>query len=106
FHPDWKMLDKARTPAATLAAARRIAQGAGLHYVYTGNIHDPRGQSTYCPACDALLIGRDGYDVSAWSLDQDGRCANCKASCAGVFDVKPGNWGSRRRPVRLPAMAV
>jgi pyruvate formate lyase activating enzyme len=41
------MLDKPPTPAAMLLEARRIARAAGLHYVYTGNIHDEATQSTY-----------------------------------------------------------
>ena len=30
FHPDWKMMDKPRTPAATLTRARQIALANGL----------------------------------------------------------------------------
>src|SRR5438034_81983 len=74
FHPDWKMLDKPPTPPATLHLARRIARDLGLRYVFTGNIHDPDGQSTYCHHCGELLIGRDWYDLTAWKLDADGRC--------------------------------
>jgi pyruvate formate lyase activating enzyme len=48
FHPDWRMQDVPPTPAATLRTARRIAIEAGLYYVYTGNVHDEAGQSTYC----------------------------------------------------------
>ena len=33
------------------------------------NVHDPVGQATYCPACGAMLIGRNQYDVTAWSVD-------------------------------------
>src|SRR5689334_4498774 len=62
FHPDWKMLDKPPTPPATLRTARAIARAAGLHHVYIGNVHDPEGDSTYCQACGAMLIGRDWYD--------------------------------------------
>jgi len=47
FHPDWKLLDKPRTPPATLTRARRIELANGLHYVYTGNVHDGEGGSTY-----------------------------------------------------------
>ena len=25
---------------------------AGLHYVYTGNVHDEAGGTTYCPRCE------------------------------------------------------
>src|SRR5438067_1587112 len=101
FHPDWKMLDKPPTPPATLHLARRIARDLGLRYVFTGNIHYPDGQSTYCHHCGELLIGRDWYDLTAWNLDADGRCGNCGTACAGVFDGMPGTWGRRRQMVRV-----
>src|SRR5687767_14533573 len=56
FHPDFKMTDLPPTPAATLARMRRIAIDEGLHYVYTGNVHDPEGGTTFCPKCRAALI--------------------------------------------------
>ncbi len=99
FHPDWKMLDKPRTHVRTLVAARRIARAAGLRYVYTGNVHDEPGQSTYCHACGERLIGRDWYELTAWNLTPGGRCATCSAPCAGVFEEQPGAWGRRRMPV-------
>jgi hypothetical protein len=52
---------------------------AGLRYVYTGNVHDPAGQSTHCHACGAVLIGRDWYDITAWHLAEDGRCVACES---------------------------
>jgi pyruvate formate lyase activating enzyme len=105
FHPDWKMRDKPPTPPATLRMAREIGREAGLRYVYTGNIHDPAGQTTYCHACGAALVGRDWYDLGTWNLTADGRCGDCGAPCAGVFDHAPGHWGRYRRPlaVREPA---
>jgi pyruvate formate lyase activating enzyme len=102
FHPDWKMRDRPHTPTATLTRAREIALRNGLRYVYTGNVHDPDGQSTYCHACGALLIERDWYELGGWSLDA-GHCASCGELCAGVFEARPGTWGSRRLPVRLAA---
>jgi len=66
FHPDYKMLDLPRTPAFTLTTARDIARKVGLHFVYTGNVHDARGQSTYCPGCSERIIGRDWYDITTW----------------------------------------
>ena len=108
FHPDWKMRDKPPTPPATLQRARRIAREAGLRYVFTGNIHDPAGQSTYCHGCGALLIGRDWYELTAWNLTADGRCGGCGTPCPGVFDGAPGRWGRRRLPlaVRAPVGAA
>jgi pyruvate formate lyase activating enzyme len=105
FHPDWKMRDTPPTPPETLHRARRIALGAGLRYVYTGNIHDPAGQSTDCHACGARLIGRDWHDLTAWNLTGDGRCRGCGTACAGVFEGEPGRWGRRRRPVIMPELA-
>src|SRR5262245_43974376 len=102
FHPDWKMRDTPPTPPATLHMARRIARAAGLRYVYTGNIHDPAGQTTYCHACAAPLIGRDWYDLGTWNV-HDGCCGECGAPVAGVFEAAPGQWGRRRRPVAVSA---
>jgi pyruvate formate lyase activating enzyme len=103
FHPDWKMLDKPPTPPSTLRMAREIARKAGLRHVFTGNVHDPEGQSTYCHACNTVLIGRDWYEMTAWALTADGRCSHCGAACPGVFEPRPGRWGAKRRPVRVEA---
>jgi pyruvate formate lyase activating enzyme len=92
FHPDWKMRETPPTPPDTLRMARQIGKDRGLRYVYTGNIHDPSGQSTYCHVCDALLIGRDWYDLTGWNLTADGRCGSCGAPCAGVFE-RPASYG-------------
>ena len=106
FHPDWKMLDKPPTPPATLRMARRIAQEVGLYYVFTGNTHDEAGQSTYCHACKATLIGRDWYHLTSWNLTADGRCGACGAACAGVFDGTPGMWGRRRQALAIRSGAA
>lgn len=105
FHPDWKMLDIAPTPPATLTRARNIAVMAGVRYAYTGNVHDKPGGSTYCHHCGQMLIGRDWYELSQWNLSADGTCNQCGSRCAGVFEAKPGDWGSRRVPVRMSAFA-
>jgi pyruvate formate lyase activating enzyme len=101
FHPDWKMTDTPPTPPRTLQMARRIATEAGLQYVYTGNVHDPDGQTTYCHGCGATLIGRDWYDLTAWNLSAHGECAKCGTRCHGVFEAVAGRWGSRRKPLRV-----
>jgi pyruvate formate lyase activating enzyme len=101
FHPDWKMLDVPPTPLATLTRARTIALNNGVRYAYTGNVHDEKGESTYCHHCGEKLIGRDWYVLSTWNLDEHGACKKCGTACAGVFEAKPGTWGSRRQPVRL-----
>jgi pyruvate formate lyase activating enzyme len=101
FHPDFKMLDRPPTPSATLTRARRIALDNGVRYAYTGNVHDPSGQSTRCHQCGELVIERDWYRLGAWRLTADGRCATCDTRLPGVFDGPPGTWGPRRLPVRL-----
>ena len=100
FHPDWKMRDVPATPPQTLTRARAIALQNGLHHVFTGNVHDSEGQSTYCPSCGKLLIERDWYELGQWHLDAHGHCAYCGAAVAGVFEAQPGPWGGRRQAVR------
>jgi pyruvate formate lyase activating enzyme len=107
FHPDFKMLDVPRTPPQTLRRARRIALEHGLRYVYTGNVHDPDGQSTTCPGCGETVVVRDWYVIRRYRLTDDGRCARCGTRLPGVYDGPVGDWGSRRMPVRLadPSLA-
>jgi pyruvate formate lyase activating enzyme len=105
FHPDWKMLDKPRTPPATLTRARTIALKNGLHYVYTGNVHDVAGSSTYCNNCGTRVIERDWYELRDWQLDPHGTCLNCGTAIPGVFNGPAGTWGARRLPVRLASVS-
>lgn len=106
FHPDWKMMDVPPTPLVSLIRARQIALNNGIRYAYTGNVHNPSGDTTWCHHCGARLIGRNWYDLTAWTLDESGRCAKCGTPCAGVFDGPPGTWGRRRHPIHLAAMGA
>jgi len=110
FHPDWKMMDKPRTPKSTLVRAREIALANGLRYAYTGNVHDFDGHSTYCHACNHRLIGRDWYELSDWKIRFDGNysgnCTNCGEPVAGVFEETRGDWGRKRVPVRFRKKSV
>lgn len=101
FHPDWKMRDVPGTPTETLQRARSIGLRNGLHHCYTGNVHDPAGDTTVCAECGTVLIERDWYQLLAWRLNPDGGCQSCGTRCAGVFESQPGNWGRRRVPVRI-----
>jgi pyruvate formate lyase activating enzyme len=96
FHTDFKMRDVPATPAATVRRARAIARAEGLLHVYTGNLRDPEGQTTWCASCGAALILRDGYAVRPGLL-RGSHCGRCGAALAGVFDggVRPAD-GSRR----------
>lgn len=104
FHPDWRMRDVPPTPTGTLLRARVIAMKNGVRYAYVGNVPDPVGQATYCDDCRAILIARNGYEITACRLTADGKCGRCGAPCAGVFDPAPGEWGSISLPVALTAM--
>lgn len=84
FHPSFRMLDRPPTPPATLTRARQIAREAGLRHVYTGNVHDPEGQTTWCPGCGAPVIERDWHSVRRIRLDA-GACATCRTPIAGVW---------------------
>jgi pyruvate formate lyase activating enzyme len=101
FHPDFKMLDTPATPPATLTRAREQALTNGLNFVYTGNVHDTRGGSTYCANCGTRLIARDWYVLSDWTLDRYGRCRTCGTLCPGVFESLPGDWGAKRLPIAI-----
>ena len=105
FHPDYKMLDLPPTPPSTLSRARQIALNNGLHYVYTGNVHDHGGSSTYCPNCKNILIGRDWYVLGEWNLNAEGACRFCQTKIPGVFAAHPGNWGAKRVPIFLKDFA-
>jgi len=101
FHPDWKMRDVPPTPPATLERARETALRAGLKYVYTGNVHDQEGGSTYCPSCGEATIVRDWYDIRAYHLTDEGACGFCGAKLAGRYEKFGQPFGPRRIPVRL-----
>ncbi len=103
FHPDFKMTDLPHTPGATLSRARQQALRAGIKHVYTGNVNDPAGQSTYCAACGALLIERDWYRLGAYRVDRErGSCPDCGHAVAGRgLAQKPGSWGARRLPIQI-----
>lgn len=101
FHPDYKMDDVPPTPVATLVRARNIALQQGLHYVYTGNVHNTLGDTTFCPHCQAPLIVRDWYQINDYRLTASGRCPDCGSPVAGHFDATCGHFGRQRIPVML-----
>ena len=85
FHPAYKEKDIPSTTPQTLFKAREIAQKAGLCYVYTGNINDPAGQSTYCPQCKQTVVFRSAYQIEPPEIDEDQCCKFCGQTIAGRF---------------------
>jgi pyruvate formate lyase activating enzyme len=101
FHPDYKMTDVPATPAATLSRARRIALDQGLHFVYTGNVHDAEGGTTYCPGCRTPLIVRDWYRIDDYRMTPEGNCPKCGMGIPGRFGSFKNAFGRRRVPVAI-----
>ena len=101
FHPDYKLDDLTPTPPATLRRARQIALAEGLRYVYTGNVHDLDGGTTFCPGCGKPVIVRDWHRILAYDLTPEGRCEHCDAALAGRFEAFAGQFGRHRVPVRV-----
>jgi pyruvate formate lyase activating enzyme len=77
FHPDYKMLDYPVTPYATLKKHYDIAQKNDLDYVYIGNAPGNPYEDTYCPRCRSMVVDRLGFDIAAWNLTDEMKCANC-----------------------------
>lgn len=100
FHPDFKMLDTPRTPPDTLLHARQIARSKGLRFIYTGNVQDRAGGSTWCPDCGSLLIERNWFEIGEYNLAGN-RCKACGGQIAGIFEGGKGQWDGRRQAVRL-----
>src|SRR6266704_6341186 len=65
FHQDYKMTDPDNTSIDTLIRAAEIGYGAGLNYVYAGNLPGRVGkyENTFCPGCKAALSERYGFRV-------------------------------------------
>jgi pyruvate formate lyase activating enzyme len=105
FHPDFKMRDLPPTPSSTLSRARQIAREVGLKYVYTGNVHDREGGTTFCPSCGAAAIARDWYAIEpvGLRLGEGGSagCAGCGAPIAGVYALPVRASAGRRRGLGL-----
>ncbi len=105
FHPDFRMLDRARTDPETLCSAYDIAKRTGLKYVYVGNTHDVQRQSTYCHNCQRLVIERDWYQLGTYEIGADGCCNHCRTRIPGQFGTARGDWGAKRQPVRIDQYA-
>jgi pyruvate formate lyase activating enzyme len=101
FHPDYKMKEKPSTSLSSLVRARDIARETGLVHVYTGNVTYPPGDTTFCHNCGASLIERERYEISTYQLTEFGYCNKCGTQLVGKFGRKSGDWGSKRRPVRI-----
>jgi pyruvate formate lyase activating enzyme len=101
FHPDYKMDDLPPTPPGTLTRARTIALAEGLQHVYTGNVHDKTGGTTFCAGCGESLIVRDWHQILDYKVTAYGRCLICGTPVAGRFEEFKSQFGRKRIPVRM-----
>lgn len=76
FHPDHRMMSVPATPLPTLDMAWETARELGARYVYLGNIFSGHRESTYCPHCEALVVGRKGYKIGPINL-RGNSCKSC-----------------------------
>jgi pyruvate formate lyase activating enzyme len=77
------MVDRGPTPERTLRRAYELGRGAGLRYVYVGNLPGARLEDTLCPSCGASVIRRRGFRVVERAM-VDGHCARCATVIDGV----------------------
>jgi len=86
YHEDYKMHNAATRPQH-LRRAYEIGKRAGLRYIYPGNIPGAFGdlESTHCPKCNTVVIGRTGFRVTSYKL-VDGKCPSCATEIPGVWD--------------------
>ena len=100
FHPDFKLMDKPRTPPETLDRARKIAREVGLRYVYEGNVFSEAAH-TYCSGCGKILIRRSWHSVLEEHLE-DGRCPKCGELIHGVWKNPRGRTPLKPRAPQTP----
>jgi len=81
------MNDPANTTPEMLQRAARLGQGAGLRFVYAGNLPGRVGalEDTNCYRCGYRLITRYGYLIQEYNLTSDGACPQCRTQV-------PGRW--------------
>lgn len=87
FHEDYRMTGTRSTTADDLVRAAAIGHGAGLRFVYAGNLPGEVGEleNTRCPRCAELLIERRGYRVRLRNLAGNGACGSCGARIPGFW---------------------
>ncbi len=84
FMPAYKLKNLPPTPIKKLEEAYAIAKDVGLKYVYIGNVPGNPAESTYCPNCGKVIIGRVGYQISENNI-KNGKCKFCGYRIAGKW---------------------
>ena len=68
FVPYLELANLPSTPVKTLERARAIGFGAGLEFVYIGNVPGHEAENTFCPRCKRLVARRTGRQVEDVAL--------------------------------------
>jgi len=84
FNPLYQLTQLPMTPVSTLEKAREIAVGAGVQYVYIGNVPGHSAENTFCHKCGKMIIERRGYQILANNLER-GKCRYCSVRVPGVW---------------------
>lgn len=84
FYPTYKLTDAPRTPMSKLKKAWEIGKAEGLKFVYTGNIPDRDGESTYCPQCGNKLLDRMGFTIKKNNIKEN-HCIFCNYEIPGIW---------------------
>lgn len=83
FHPDYKMLDKQRTPGDTLQRGYNIGKKVGLNYLYMGNSGEKN--TTRCPYCDEVILERINFQTIKDNRKLGVLCPKCHKEVEGVY---------------------
>ncbi|VEN72809.1 conserved hypothetical protein [Candidatus Desulfarcum epimagneticum] len=83
FHPAHRMADVPPTPVRSVMAAREAGMGAGLKYVYAGNLPGTGMENSFCHQCQKVVMERVGFSISGYFIE-NGRCRGCGAEIHGV----------------------
>ncbi len=87
FHPDYQLTNINITPIETLLRIKKIAEKAGLQYIYLGNILYKDAENTRCPNCGIDIIQRQGFSSQIVGLD-DNKCRKCHTPIPLVINTK------------------
>lgn len=83
FHPEFKMLDKSRTPQQSLVSAYETGAKKGLNHIYIGN--STFRNITSCPKCGAVVLERIGYSTY-FNYKIPGNCPECNYKIKGIWE--------------------
>ena len=79
----WQLQELPDTPLEKLKNVYQIGEGAGLKYVYAGNVWGNEMENTFCPQCGRTVIERNGYQIER--NDKNGQCDFCGEKLEGTW---------------------